>query len=76
MVDSGAQRSVLAEGAAIGADLQVNNSSKRFHVRFGNGAVSEISKVTDMGNKEVIVDPEGQDSYVAINDLVGGFYRK
>ena len=72
MVDSGAQRSVLAEGAAIGADLQVNNSSKRFHVRFGNGAVSEISKVTDMGNKEVIVDPEGQDSYVAINDLVGG----
>lgn len=72
IVDSGAQRSVLEEGAAKRAKLQIVDSVKGHEVRYGDGSVTAVTKEGDLGRKVVLVDPKGKDSFIAVNDLVGG----
>ena len=72
MVDSGAQKSVLAESAARAVDLPVRPSNNVWRVRYGDGGVAKMSNETKIGRKVAIVDPNGGDSYIAVNDLVGG----
>lgn len=70
-MDSGAQRTILAEGTANNAHLPVSRS-KGVVIRFGNDTVKYAMKKAKFGRKEAIVPPGKINTYVAVNDLIGG----
>ena len=72
VADSGCTHSVITKGMADSATLKVRVPDKPVLVQYGNGSDRTISSIGTIGRKEVLVDSLADDTYFAINDMVGG----